>query len=288
MPKIFITGATGTVGTQLIPVLARRGADVRVGVRSPDKARHLAELGAEVVRFDLEDRATVHAALAGVDRLGVIMPPFLVGSPAEASLVGAAREAGVRFVTRLSTIGATADGLTPMARHHAAADERVRTSGLDWTLIKPTFFMDNLLTYSIDSIHRDGAFYGAAGDGKASWVSSRDIAEVAAAALLDPSAHRGQDYELTGPEALSSAEVAALASEVAGRTIRYVDIPAETLRSNLIAAGTPAAFADGIVTLEALKASGKMAAVSPNVERILGRPGERYRDFLLRNRARLA
>jgi len=287
MSKIFVTGATGTVGTQLIPLLLRRGAEVRVGVRSPDKARHLAELGADVVRFDLEEPTTARAALAGVERLFIIMPPLLVSSSADASLLAAAREAGVRFVARLSTMGADADSPTVMGRHHAAADDRVRASGLDWALIKPTFFMDNLLTFNIDGIRSEGAFYGAAADGKVSWVSSRDIAEVAAAVLLDPGAHRGREYALTGPEAVSCAEVAALVSEVAGRQVRYVDVSPEQLRASMVARGIPAAFADGIATLEQAKASGRMAAISPAFEQVVGHPGERYRDFLARNRAQL-
>lgn len=292
MSKILVTGATGKIGAQLVTTLLARGAAVRAGIRSPDQpgdvARELAAGGAELVRFDLQDPDTVRHALIGVDRLFVLAPPMLLEPSLIGAVLGAAREAGVRSIVKVSSMGATANSASHFGRLHAASDELIRRSGLDWTLLLPTFFMDNLLVFAIDGIRAHGAFYGAAGDGKISFVSSRDIAEVSAAVLLDPGAHRGKEYVLTGPEAVSNAEVAALVSEAAGRTIRYFDVSPEQFRASVIGGGVPAAFADGLVALEAVKAAGGAAAISPAVEQVLGHPGERYRDFLLRNRARLA
>jgi len=286
MPTILVTGATGKVGAQLVSILVTGGAAVRAAVRAPDRAGELAALGAELARFDYDDPASARAALVGVDRLFIIAPPTL--APATMSdLLDAAGAAGVRFIGKLSTMGASPDSPIQLGRAHAATDELIRSSGADFALLRPTVFMDNLVAFAAGSIRDRGAFFGASGDGRVSWVSSRDLAEVAAAVLLEPAAHRGQTYRLTGPEPLSCPDVAAILSEIVGRPIRYVDLPPDQLRASLIERGIPAPFADGLVTLEAVKASGELAAVSPAVEQVLGRPGERYRDFLRRHRDRL-
>ena len=287
MSKILVTGATGKVGHQLVSTLVARGADVRAAVRNPDRARPRLP-GAELAPFDYQDPAATAAALRGVERLFVIVPPELLDPAVVGRLVAAAREAGVSFIAKLSSMGSTADSEVFIGRMHAASDQIVRTSGADHALILPTGFMDNLLTFTLDAIRDQRAFYGASGDGKVSWVSSRDIAEVAAAVLLDPVAHRGAEYTLTGPEPLSAPEIAALVSEVAGATVRYVDVPPEVYRAQLVERGLPEPLADALTIMERYKASGRLAAVSPAVERVLGRPGERYRDFLGRHRALLA
>jgi len=276
MPTILVTGATGKVGAQLVSILVTGGAAVRAAVAPPTAPGELAALGAELARFDYDDPASARAALVGVDRLFIIAPPTL--APATMSdLLDAAGAAGVRFIGKLSTMGASPDSPIQLGRAHAATDE----------LLRPTVFMDNLVAFAAGSIRDRGAFFGASGDGRVSWVSSRDLAEVAAAVLLEPAAHRGQTYRLTGPEPLSCPDVAAILSEIVGRPIHYVDLPPDQLRASLIERGIPAPFADGLVTLEAVKASGELAAVSPAVEQVLGRPGERYRDFLRRHRDRL-
>jgi uncharacterized protein YbjT (DUF2867 family) len=288
MGKILVTGATGTIGHQVVRALKARGTEVRAAVHSPAKAATLSGAGAEVVVFDLTDPATVRVAMVGVERV-FFLSPFVEEfvAPFRGALE-AAREAGVRHAVRVSAIGANAQGKVALTRHHGEADGMLAGSGLSWTVLQPNFFQDNLLNFHATTIRERGVFYGASGTGRTSYVSSADIAGCAATVLCDPERHNGNTYALTGPEALTADEVAAVASEVTGRPIRYIDVSPEDLAAGMLGAGTPEWMVRDLVALEAVKANGWAAAVSGDVPRLLGRPAESYRGFLDRNRSRLA
>lgn len=286
---ILITGATGTIGSQVASELLDRGASVRVASRRPEALARFAERGAEVTRIDLEDPASLAPALAGVTRAFVVGPQSGPDFGAHIELVvAAAAAAGVEHLLRYSALGADPEAPLALSREHGVAEAHVKAGPIPWTILEPTFYQDNIITFSGDSIRSEGVFYGAAGDGAATYVSSADIARVAAAILEDPAPHAGATYVLTGPEALSSAALAALATEVLGREIRYVDLPPETLGAGMRGAGLPGWLADALVGLEAVKRDGYAAAVSPAVREITGRDPESYRTFLERNRGKLA
>lgn len=153
---------------------------------------------------------------------------------------------------------------------------------MNWAIIQPSFFMDNLFNFTGGSLERENAFYGAAQDGKVSYISSRDIGRVAAQILTNPAAHTSKTYVLTGPEALDNVAVAALASKAFGRTIKYVDVPPEEFKKAAMDSGLPEWGANDMVGLELVKANGFAADVSPAVQEILGEPGETYAAFLKR------
>lgn len=271
--NLLVLGATGTVGSALVAELARRGLAPRAATRDP--AAHAFPAGVTPVAFDYADPALVAAAVSGVDRMFVLAPPGLADQAERwRALFAAAREAGVRHVVLMTAKGAGPD--TP----HAEGEAALRASGLSWTVLQPTFFMQNLSTYSGETIRRDGAFYLPAGDGRAAFVDARDIAAAAAEALVHPEAHAGRTYELTGSESLSLAEVAALLSEAAGRPIRYVDPGAEAYRAALEAVGLPPDLAAMFTHLYAVVVkNGWAAATTDDVSRVLGRAPSRFAEF---------
>ncbi len=289
MTTTFITGATGTIGNQLARLLLERGDHtVRVGTRRPEAAAALAALGAEVAALDLDDPSTLPAAFAGVDRLFLVGPQTTSEFGATVQpILAAAKAAGVRFVLRLSALGASTDGGFALAREHGIGEAHVAASGIDWAILRPTFFQDNLLNFQGAAVAKDGAFYGASGGGAVSYISSADVARTAASILADPAPHVGKRYVLTGPEAMTDEALAALATDVIGKPLRYVDVTPDQLRGSMVEAGMPAWIADSLVALESVKAQGYAAEVSPAVEDITGKPPETYRAFLARNRARL-
>jgi len=290
MTTTLITGATGTIGNQLAKELLERGAHtVRVGTRRPGATAELEALGATAVALDLDDPNTLDNAFAGVDQL------FLVGpqshetfSDSVPPILAAAKRAGVSFVLRISALGANPEGGFALAKHHGLGEQYLRDSGLDFAILQPTFFQDNLVKFQGQAIAGQGAFYGASAGQKVAYVSSADIARTAAAILENPADHRGKSYVLTGPEALTDAEVATVAGEVLGKEIRYVDVPGEQIEQSMLDNGASAWMAASMKALEGVKAAGYAADVSPTVEAITGRAPEKLRSFLERHRGQFA
>jgi uncharacterized protein YbjT (DUF2867 family) len=276
---ILVTGATGNVGSELVRLLAGAGEPVRALCRSPEKAGSVGGRGVEPVLGDLGDPGSVEAAMEGCDRL------FLLTSPApdqvrrEKAAIDAARRASVRRVVRVSAADANPGAPVPWARWHSAIDAHLRASGLEWTILKPTAFMQNFLSWT--AMIARGRLYGAAGEGRASWVDARDVAAVAASALAEvDSVHEGATYFLTGPEAFSMRGATAVLSEVLGREVRYVNVPRLALRARLRLAGLPGWFADGIAGQFAdVLAGGHALDVTGEVIRTTGRPPRAFADF---------
>jgi len=287
-PVILVTGATGTVGRQVAAALAHAGARVRAAVRNPADADDLRQAGAEVVAFDFSDTASVRAAVDGVGRIFLLTPFVQDSRPLVAAVVSAAKEAGVKTIVRMSALGADPNSDFALAADHGQAETLVKDSGLGWTVLQPTFFMDNVVTYGGATIAAEGALYGAAGEGRAAYVSTADIAEVAAAILQSPGEHRGQTYVITGAKAFADDEVATAVSDALGKPVRSIALTPEQQREGLLGMGTPGWMVDALVGLEGVKRNGWAAATTSVIADVLGRAPESLPAFLQRNRARLA
>ncbi len=284
MSKILITGATGTTGRQVTLSLAQAGADVRAGVRDLGKAADLAEAGAELVRLDWSDPSSIAAAFEGVERLFLLTPFVEEPFPMVEAAVAAARSAGVKHIVRMSAAGADASADFALAREHGRAEEAVKASGIGWTILRPSFFLDNFLHFGpASTVKAEGRFYGASGQGKAAYISTADIAAAAAAILGEPEAHAAQTYALTGGEALADAEVAALLGELLGKPVTFVDLTLEQQRAALEGQKTPEWMIDAFLGLESVKRSGGASTISPALQTLLGRSPETARAFLQRN-----
>lgn len=278
---ILVTGATGTIGKQVARLLLADGVAIRVASRRPEALADLAELGAATaVRLDLEDPSTYAAAFEGVDAVFLVGPGGPGFGEHAAAAIDAARRAGVEHIVRYSALGASVDGTFPIAREHGIADRALEASEIGWTILQPTFYMDNFINFQGEAIRGQGAFYGASKGGKAAYVSSSDIAAVAAAVLRDPSSHAGQRYVLTGPQAHADAEVATLIGEAVGKPVQYVEVGEEGVAASLRERGADDFFVESMVGLEQVKQQGWAEAVSPDVEKVLGRPAQPFTAFL--------
>src|SRR6266540_923692 len=203
---ILVTGATGNTGSELVRLLAEAGAPARALVRSPGKAASIERLGLETALGDFERPDTLDAAMAGCDHLFLLSPPNPHQPEQEHDAIDAAKRAGVGHVVALSVLGSSPDASVPFGRWHGEIDRHLVESGLPYTLLLPSGFMQNFLA-SAQTVAEQGALYGMTGDSRTSYVDVRDVAAVAARVLTSPS-HEGKAYALTGPEALSGAEVA--------------------------------------------------------------------------------
>lgn len=268
--SILVTNANGKVGSQVVAALLSQGQDVRVGARSPAKASERAG-GATVVAFDYTAPQSVAAALRGVDAVFTSAPYELLPE-AELDLIDAAKAAGVKRLVKLSALGVEANPANP----HSVVEAALARSGLAWTIVRPTFFMQNYATLSAPTIRDQGAIYEPAADGKSAFIDTRDIAAVVAKVLTEPG-HEGAAYGLTGPAALDRAEVAALIAEAAGKPVRYVPVDDAALRQAMAAA--PPALTELMSGLFAAVRAGQTAATTTTVLDLLGRPPISFRTF---------
>ena len=272
---VLVTGATGTIGRDVAKQLARKGAAVRAGVRDQAKARK--QFGADIAlaTFDFEDTSSFPGALEGVEKV-FLLPPLMPNQVEVANaFVDAAKRAGVPHIVKLSVIGADTDPPYTFGKWHAASDQHVRESGLAFTFLRPNSFMQNFMNYFPP---RDGTIYLPWGNGKASFIDTRDIAAVAAEALTSDG-HEGKTYTLTGPAALGIAEVASILSEVAGREIKYVDVPESAAHDGMLQAGLPHWQVDALMELHAINKQNRWDAVTNDIEKVMGKPATTFAQF---------
>jgi uncharacterized protein YbjT (DUF2867 family) len=245
---ILVTGGTGTSGAAIVRALLDRAERPRVLARDPEKAAALLGDDVEIARGDTNDPASLDAALEGVDRALLLSPSVPQLAQLEANFVDAAKRAGVERIVKFSVIGADPNHAIRFQRQHAESEQRLKASGIAWTMLRPTFFLQNLLglRHSI----RSGAIHMPTGNGRASHVDVRDIAAVAAAALTEPG-HEGKAYDITGPASLSYADIAAILTRVLGHDVKHVDVTPDAARQALLGAGIPQWNVDGINELSA-------------------------------------
>src|SRR5918997_1802812 len=242
---ILVSGATGNNGTEILKRLATGDVQVRAMVRNLDRASGIALPHVEVVEGDFDRPETLLAALAGVERAFLLTNSSERAQAQQIAFIDAARQSGVAHVVKLSQFDADVNVPGRLQRYHAVVEAALQASGLAYTLLRPNLYMQGLLNFR-STIATQNAFYAAAGDAKVSVVDVRDIAEVAVAALTQPG-HEGKSYELTGPQALTHAEMAETLSEALGRQVAFVDIPPEAMRDAVLGLGFPEWQADGLV-----------------------------------------
>ena len=233
---LLITGASGTIGKELVQQLQARGADFAVMSSKPAAA----VAGSPSVFGDFADAASLRQAFAGVQTLFLLFPFTPESVDLARNAVEAARAAGVTHIVRSSGAGAEADSPVAIADLQGRIDALVEQSGIAYTLLRPAGFMQNWVNFYADQI-KAGSYAAAHGDAGISVIDARDIAEVAAIVLTDPPAHAGKAYTLTGGEALSTGQQVALISQAIGRPVRYEAISAEQAQATLRGWGLPAA-----------------------------------------------
>jgi uncharacterized protein YbjT (DUF2867 family) len=264
---VLVLGGTGTTGRRVVAGLRARGVTARAATRKPGEPGQ--------VRFDWADRATHAAALRDVAAV-YLLPP--IGEAEPASLVEPflddALAAGVRRVVLLSSSAVTADtpGLGDLQRLVRAAPE--------WAVLRPSWFMQNFLGEHpvAAGIRTSGEIVTATGEGRVAFVDAADIAAVAARALLDPTPHNAA-HVITGPEALSYADAAAVITESSGRRVRHRSVSTAELTTRLIAAGIPAEFAAILAGLDADIQRGAEERVTSTVQSVTGRRPRSFAEF---------
>jgi uncharacterized protein YbjT (DUF2867 family) len=276
--KVLVIGATGTVGRLLVTELVNTGTLVRAATRDPASAQDRGGFAGEVeiVHFDLERAETFDAALHDIDRV------FLVARPGDDHadrlafpLIDAMEKRGVRHVVDLSAMGAELRPSFALRK----IEQRLETSPMAFTHLRPNFFMQMFTGGALLASVRARAIRVPAASAKISWIDVRDVAAVAAAALLSESAHTGKAYTLTGDQALDHAEVATLIRDASGIDVRYQAITEDEARDMLASAGFPPPWVERLIGFYRLVREGFAAPTSPAVRELLGKPARTFAAF---------
>lgn len=226
--------------------------------------------------LDFAKPDTLRSAMSGVDTVFLLGTGIRGQIEAETNVVDAARAAGVGKLVKLSSWGAQEEQFS-IARMHRAVERNIEASGIAWTFLRPNGFMQNFLR-SADSIRVGGTIAEPAGDARISHVDVRDIARVAAL-VLTTAGHDGKAYSLSGPEALSYAETAAILARALGKTVTYIPLSDQDAQSGMLAAGIPDFYVDAIIDLNRVYRGGAGAAVTTTVEQLTGHPATSFDRF---------
>ena len=228
---ILITGATGKTGSATAKSLGEKGERFRALIRNEEKKEGLESLGGEVVIGSIENTDVVNQSMQGVKTVLVLLPNSESQLALEKQLVDSAKQAGVERIVKMSSIEATPDATSPIPKLHLESEEYIKQSGLAWTMIKPNFYMQNLLA-SAGTIKDQGKIFLPMGEGKTGMIDTTDVGKVLAK-VLSEDGHESMNHEITGPEILSFDEVAEIFSQVLGKQVDYVDVPMDAYKETL-------------------------------------------------------
>lgn len=281
-PTFLVTGAGGHLGRKTVELLlAAKAGKVIAASRDPAKLADLAAKGAETRRADFDDAASLDAAFAGVDRLLIISTDDVV-TPGKrlrqhSAAIAAAARAKVGHAIYTSMPNPEPGSLIPFAPDHYGSEQALATSGLAHTILRVSWYADNLAR-SLPSILASGKWFTSAGEGRVANIARDDVARAAAAALIAPP---GGILTLTGPELLTARQIAAKIADVFGKPVEVVAVSDEQLLSGMIAAGVPKPYAELGVAFDANTRAGKVDVLTDAVEQLTGKPPVALSEVLI-------
>jgi uncharacterized protein YbjT (DUF2867 family) len=283
---ILVIGATGTVGSEVVKQLVSSSSDqnvIRAVVHSQDKAEKFKQYKTvETVNMDYNNSETIAAALNQVDKLFLLTLPTLNVIEIYSNLVKQIRKyggGGINHIVKLSSMEAETGPETTIGRLHRQEEKIIEESGIPYTFLRPSAFMQNFVNYLGQTIRNQNAFYLPTGDGKVSFVDVRDIAAVSVRVLTSDNGHAGKAYTITGQEAISHGQAAEILSNEVGKRISYTDIPKEYARKGMKEIGMDDWFIDVMIESYGMIKAGNASRTTTVVEQITGRKPISFTQF---------
>jgi len=283
---ILVTGATGTVGSELVKQLTSplfspsSGIRIRAAVHSQNKVDQFRQNNrtVEIVIMDFNKRETVAEALNGIDELfWLTLPRPDVTEEIPSNLIREAKKNGVKQIVKLSVF----QSVGTIGRLHRHEEKIIEESGISYTLLRASAFMQNFINFFGQTIKNENAFYLPAGNGKVSFVDVRDIAALAVKLLTENGIrHENTAFGVTGREALSYGQAAEILSKVIGKKISYIDIPQEEARKSMKAAGMEDWLIADIMEFCNIIRGGNASQTTDTVEQVLGRKATSFEQFV--------
>jgi uncharacterized protein YbjT (DUF2867 family) len=283
---ILVIGGRSKIGSALIEELVSLGEHVRALVRKSEGVDSFAA-AVETIVGDLGDPGSLHRAMQGVDKVFLLCGPTRDEVALNKNAIEAAESAGVELLVRSSILGSDPASNATFVADHGVCDAYLRDSEVAHAIVHPNLFMQNVPETTIPSIDADGNFYANAGEARISMVDTRDVASVAAVLLTQPG-HESSEHDVTGPEALSYADVASKLSVAMGRQVNYVNVPDDAVRVALSGFGLGEWMAESLVNLyedyRRAGANGYAAEVTDTVARLVGRQARTLDQLLAEQR----
>ena len=278
---ILITGATGTVSSEVVKQLSAKGENIIVKAAARSATDNTFENlnRVQVVQLDYDKPDSLAVALKGVDKLFLLTPFQSNMVDLTSNLVSEAKKAKVKYIAKQSVMGADAEpGITP-GRLHRQAEKIIEESGIPFTFLRPNFFMQNFVNYYSNLIRSQGAFYMPAGDAKVSFVDVRDIAAVAVKSLINDNQQKGRAYNITGGEALTYGQAAEILSKAVGKKINYVNVTDQDARKGMKDMSMDEWTIKSMIELFEITRAGYVSEISPIVEQVTGNKPITFSQF---------
>jgi len=290
-PKILVTGAGGQLGRLVVGHLLDNGTpSIVAATRHPDRLADLAARGAELRTADFDNPATLESAFSGIERILIISVPDTPDDPPRRlrqhlAAVDAAVKAGVRHIVYTSMLNPDPGSPIPFAPDHHCTEQAIESSGIPFTILRPNWYADSVFMWLPQVLARK-RWFTAAVEGRTAHVWRDDLARTAAAALI-AAGKESRYLPVTGPQALTPAEIITIVNDVFDTSVVLVPVSDAGLRKGLTAAGLPSGLIELLVALDVNTRRGGVDVVSDTVERLTGKSPRSLRDFLIDNRAAL-
>tara|TARA_B110000014_G_scaffold87957_1_gene60514 strand:+ start:1223 stop:2080 length:858 start_codon:yes stop_codon:yes gene_type:complete len=278
---ILLTGATGKTGSATAKALNEKGITFRALIRNEEKRGDIESLGGEVVIGSIENKEAVDQSMVDVETALILLPNSENQLSLEKQLVDSAKQAGAKRVVKMSSIEATPDATSPIPKLHLESEEYIKQSGLNWTMIKPNFYMQNLLA-SAGTIKDQGKIFLPMGEGKTGMIDTTDVGKVLAK-VLSEDGHESMNHEITGPEILSFYEVAEIFSKGLDKQVDYVDVPLAAYKETLGQFLTNQWHLDAVIDLFKGIADGGIEEKTDTYSELMGESPKSLSEFISEN-----
>ena len=280
---ILLTGATGKTGSATAIELSNLKVPFRALIRSEEKRDEIEALGGEGIIGSAENRETSDQAMMGIEKLLIILPNCENQLEMEMQLVDSAKAEGVKQIVYMSSVEADEECTSPIPKLHWDTEVYIKDSGLQWTMIKPNFYMQNFIG-SAKTIVEQNKFFLPMSEGKTGMIDTRDVGKVIAK-VLSEEGHEGQSYQITGPEILSFYDVAEKFSSVLKREVLYIDMPIDAYKNILSQFLTNQWHLDSVIDLFGGIAEGGIEYKTDTFEDLIGTPPRSLEDFIEEHRS---
>lgn len=278
---ILLTGATGKTGSATAKALNERGIKFRALIRNEEKREGIESLGGEVIIGSIENKEAVDQSMVDIETALILLPNSENQLRLEKQLVDSAKQAGANRIVKMSSIEATPDATSPIPRLHLESEEYIKQSGLNWTMVKPNFYMQNLLA-SAATIKDQGKIFLPMGEGKTGMIDTTDVGKVLAK-VLSEDGHESMNHEITGPEILSFFEVAEIFTQGLGKQVDYIDVPLAAYKETLGQFLTNQWHLDAVIDLFKGIADGGIEEKTDTYSNLMGESPKSLSQFISEN-----
>ncbi|HMN25258.1 MAG TPA: SDR family oxidoreductase [Ignavibacteriaceae bacterium] len=279
---ILITGANGHLGGATIDFLLKKNpnAKIKALVRSGEKGKDLKAKGVEIAIGDYLNYDSLVSAMKGVETILLVSSSTMGDRHAQhKNAIKAAKENGVKHIVYTSVLKANPNSKFSAGIDHYKTEGDIKNSGISYTIMRNTYYADflpNIIGNAVES----GAIYYSAGNAKVNFALRSEMAEANAVVLANPTAHQNKIYEITSASKYTFDEIAGILSEITGKQIKYVDIPVEVLKENIIKFGMPKEVADLMGSIAESMKAGEFDFIDPTLEKLIGRKPTDLKYFL--------